>query len=127
MKITRKNLVKLINQEIDQVIREFTNEPDPGQRDNDQSSPRAAHLAGSKYSRAGQYIGPGGELAFRKKKCQDHLEKWGDFQNMPECEEIMNTPDHEDGATADDAALSLKHIDDRLADIEQRLNKAGIQ
>ena len=123
----QEKLIRIVKEEINNIIKEFTNEPDPGQRDDDQGSPRSAYLSGSKYAGAGKYMGKGGNLAFRKKKCQGHLKKWGNFQLMPDCEEIMNTPDEHDVATSDDAALSLSQIDDRLADIEQRLNKAGIQ
>ncbi len=121
----QERLMLIVKEETNNVMEEYTNELDPGQRSAASESPRSAHLAGSNYAAAGKYIGKGGNLAYERKKCQDHLKKWGDFQNMPACEKIMSDADVD--ATTQDAALSLKDIDDRLDDIDQRLNQAGIQ
>ena len=119
MKITKKYLHKVINEEINRALNE---EPRI-------DTPRDAHLRGSKYSRAGRYIGAGGKEAFRRDQCKKSWKIHGQWVvGMGDCQALLDQVDDDDQAPGDQSAVEWRfETEDRVARLEARLRKAGIE
>jgi len=122
MKITKKYLQRIIGEEINEILNEY-------------DSPRDAHMKGSKYAGAGKFIEKGGKEAFRKKQCKKSWEIHGQWvQGMGDCADLLHTSEteHSERRTPKETPTGRttgnwqKDTEDRLDEIERRLNAAGI-
>jgi len=118
MKISKQKLIQLIKEEILNILSEDGVE-----------TTRDAYLGGSEYAAAGKFIGPGGEEAYREKECKEHWERWGRWlPGYEDCADMARSP-HDPGlggATYRDIDRDDEQ-DDRLDDLESRLQAAGIK
>lgn len=117
MKITKKNLQKLIKEETEAYISEQESE-----------TPRSAHIDGSEFAGAGKYIGKGGNKAYEIAKCKKSWErnngKW--VYGMEYCEDLVASQGDDSTPSGDTAQNWQANTEERIDSIEQRLQDAGI-
>ena len=118
MKISKQKLIQLIKEEILNILSEDGVE-----------TTRDAYLGGSEYAGAGKFIGPGGEEAYRAQECKEHWERWGRW--LPGYEDCadMSPRSPQDPGVGGAAYRDIDRDDeqdDRLDDLETRLQTAGI-
>ena len=115
MKITKKNLVRIVKEETEAYISEQG------------SDARGAHLAGSEFAGAGKYIGKGGDEAYERDKCKKSWEIHGQWvQGMDHCEKLMAMHSDDSTPSGDSAQNWQANTEERIDSIEQRLQDAGI-